>query len=119
MFELMTVILLLYYFYPFIVDFQQIYKPNPNHAYDQIIMYNFTNKKVNKEKWISSPFFAYEGGYQMCLRVDAAGYGDGEGTHVSVYLHLMKGPHDDKLEQSDHWPLRGTFTIELTTQPIR
>ena len=28
----------------------------------------------------------------------------------------MKGPHDDKLEQSGHWPLRGTFTIELLNQ---
>ena len=34
-------------------------------------------------------------------------------THVSVYLHLMKGPYDDKLEQSGHWPLSGTFTVEL------
>ena len=104
------------YFYLFDVDCQQIYKPNLNHAYDQIILYSFTDKKVNKEQWISRPFFAYEGGYQMCLRVDAAGYGDGEGTHVSVYLHLMKGPHDDELEQSGHWPLRGTFTIELLNQ---
>ena len=67
-------------------------------------------------EWYSNPFFAFEGGYQMCLRVDAAGYGDVEGTHVSVYLHLMKGLHDDKLEQSGHWPLRGTFTIELLNQ---
>ena len=28
----------------------------------------------------------------------------------------MKGPHDDKLAQSGHWPLRGTFTIELLNQ---
>ena len=55
-------------------------------------------------------------GYQMCLNVDAAGYGNGKGTHVSVYLYLMKGPHDDKLEQSGHWPLRGTFTIKLLNQ---
>ena len=52
----------------------------------------------------------------MCLRVDAAGNGDGKGTHVSVYLYLMKGPHDDELEQSGHWPLKGTFTIELLNQ---
>ena len=79
--------------------------------YDQVApfvvkMFNFTDKNVSKEEWISSPFFAYEGGYQMCLRVDAGGYGDGKGTHVSVYLHLMKGPHDDKLEKSGYWPLR-------------
>ena len=96
---------------------QQIHKPD----HDQVTpfdvnMFNFTDKKVNKEKWVSSPFFPYEGGYKMCLRVVAAGYGDGKGTHVSVYLHLMKGPHDDKLEQSGHWPLRGTFTIELLNQ---
>ena len=53
----------------------------------------------------------------MCLIVDAAGYGDGEGTHVSVFLYLLKGPHDDKLEQSGHWPLRGTFIYNRTTQP--
>ena len=108
--------LLAYVCYPFFFDLlQQMCKPNR----DQVApmkMFNFTDKKVNKEQWISNPFFAYEGGYQMCLRVDAGGYGDGEGTHVSVYLHLMKGPHDDKLEQSGHWPLRGTFTIELLNQ---
>ena len=79
-------------------------------------MSGFTMKVRNKEKWYSSPFFAFEEGYQMCLKVYAAGYGDGNGAHVSVFLHLMKGPHDDKLEQSGHWPLRGTFTIELLNQ---
>ena len=49
-------------------------------------MSSFTKKLKDKEGWHSSPFFAFEGGYQMCLLVDAAGYGDGEGTHVSVYL---------------------------------
>ena len=69
-----------------------------------------------KEEWDSSPFIAFEGGYQMYLKVYAFGTGDGQGTHVSVYLYLLKGPHDDKLEQSGHWPLRGTFTIELLNQ---
>ena len=48
----------------------------------------------------------------MCLRADAAGHGDGEKTYLSIYLYLMRGPHDDKL----HWPLRGIFTIELLNQ---
>ena len=110
--------LLAYIFYPFFFDLlRQMFKPGHDQVAPFVVkMLNFTDKKVNKEEWISSPFFAYEGGYQMCLRVDAAGYGDGEGTHVSVYLHLMKGSHDDKLEQSGHWPLRGTFTIELLNQ---
>ena len=79
-------------------------------------MSKFTKKLKDKEEWYSSPFFAFEGGYQMCLNVHAAGYDVGEGTHVSVYLFLMKGPHDNKLEQSGHWPLRGIFTIELLNQ---
>ena len=79
-------------------------------------MSSFSKKLRDKVQWYSNPFFAFEGGYQVCLRVDAAGNGEGEGTHVSVYLHLMKGPYDDELEQSGHWPLRGTFTIELLNQ---
>ena len=79
-------------------------------------VFDFNNRKKNKEQWYSDSFFAFEEGYQMCLRVDAAGNDKGEGTHVSVYLYLMKGPHDDEIEQSGHWPLRGTFTIELLNQ---
>ena len=28
----------------------------------------------------------------------------------------MKGPYDDRLEQSGHWPSRGRFNIELLDQ---
>jgi len=49
----------------------------------------------------------------MCLNVYAGGNGNGKGTHVSVYLYLMKGPYDDKL---GHWPLRGMFKAELLSQ---
>ena len=116
--KLAMIVLLAYICYPFFFDLlRQMFKSDHDQVAPFVVkMLNFTDKKVNKEEWISSPFFAYEEGYQMCLRVDAAGYGDGEGTHVSVYLHLMKGSHDDKLEQSGHWPLRGTFTIELLNQ---
>ena len=39
----------------------------------------------------------------MSLTVLPAGLGEAKSTHVSVYLHLMKDPHDDELT----WPLRG------------
>ena len=48
----------------------------------------------------------------MCINVDAFGSGEGEGTHVSVYLHLMKGENDDNLI----WPLRFKCTITLLNQ---
>ena len=37
------------------------------------------------------------------------GFGSGEGTHVSVFIHLMKGPNDDHLQ----FPIRGIFTVEM------
>ena len=71
---------------------------------------------TSKKEWFSSPFFTFNGGYQVFLRVVVAGCGIGETTHVSIYLYLMEGPHDDKLEQSGYWPMRGTFIIELLNQ---
>ena len=75
-------------------------------------MSGFASNRIDKKSWNSSFFYAFEGGYQMRLRVDAAGFGDGEGTHVSIGLYLM---NDDKVEQLQ-LPLRGTFTIELLNQ---
>ena len=83
-------------------------------------MSNLSEKINNKEQWYSSPFFAFDGGYQMCLKVYATSYYTGKDTYanLSVSIHLMKGPHDDKLQQSGHWPIRGTFTIKLLNQFI-
>jgi len=70
-------------------------------------MSNFSEKMKKKEEWYSKPFFAFKGGYKLLLKTK---------NKLSVSLHLMKGPYDDELEQSGHWPLRGTFTIELLNQ---
>lgn len=92
---------------------------------DQVVpviikMSNYSEKMKKKEQWYSSPFFAFEGGYKVQMRVDAAVYGDSKGIydHVFVYLFIVKGPHDDRLivEQSAYWPIKGTFTIELLNQ---
>ena len=76
-------------------------------------MSNFNEKMENTEQWYGSPFFVFNGGYLMNLEVHPSGYGRAKGTHVSLFLRLMKGPHDDQLQQSGHWPLRGTFTVKL------
>lgn len=78
-----------------------------------ITMTNFKdNKKSKVTDWYSSPFYSHIGGYKLCLRVAANGESDGEGTHVSVYVHLMRGKHDDHLQ----WPFRGVITIQLLNQ---
>ena len=37
-------------------------------------------------------------------------------NYVNIFLVLMKGPHDDNIQQSGKWPLRGRFAIELLNQ---
>ena len=56
--------------------------------------------------------YSYFGGYKMCLRVDANGYGGKKGTHVSVYIYLMQGDNDGNLK----WPFKGTIKVSLLNQ---
>ena len=77
-----------------------------------IKMAAFDELKKKGTIWYSRPFYTGMGGYKMCLRVDANGYGTGEGTHVSVFTCLMRGEFDSHLK----WPLRGTVTIQLVNQ---
>ena len=75
-------------------------------------MSQFKSKKDSNVDWYSDSFYTHNKGYKMCLSVDAAGYEGDKGTHLSVFLYLMKGPHDDELT----WPLREKFKIKLLNQ---
>ena len=72
------------------------------------------DKKRNKTKWHSYPFYTHDKGYKMCLRVIINGTGQGEGSHMSVFLYLMKGVYDGGLA----WPLIGSFDIVLLNQKM-
>ena len=49
----------------------------------------------------------------MCLRVFMNGCGEGKGTHVSVYAHLMRGEFDAHFK----WPFQGdNITIAMLNQ---
>ena len=56
-----------------------------------IKMEGLWEKKESKRDWYSDPVYSHFGGYKMCLKVDANGYGLGEGSHVSVFINLMRG----------------------------
>jgi len=95
-----------------------------SHPYDSTLFHDYTklpvflkisnfNDMVDKKVLYTQPFFVFEEGYLMYLTVYPSGYGNGEGTHMSVYLHLLKGPYDNELQESGYWPLKGTFVIEL------
>lgn len=61
----------------------------------------FENYKGKGSWWQSDPFYSHPGGYKFRLEVKPAGTGNGAGSHVSVYVHVMRGKYDEKLK----WPL--------------
>ena len=44
----------------------------------------------------------------MCVRVAV----DGNGAHLSIFIHMMRGPFDNHLK----WPFRCYITIHLVNQ---
>ena len=72
------------------------------------------DKKLQKTKWHSDPFYTRDKGYRMCLRVIINGTSSGENTHISVFLYLMRGRYDGNLQ----WPLIGTFEITILNQKM-
>ena len=88
---------------------QPVNKNAISHAFK---MTAFSHKKRNNIEFYSTPFFTHPQGYKMTINIDANGYGQYEGTHISVFAFLMKGEHDDELE----FPFKGTITFELLNQ---
>ena len=73
---------------------------------------SYEQHKASNDEVYSPPFYTSRGGYKMCLEVDANGYSRGRGTHISIYLYLMRGENDDRLP----WPFSGNITVELLNQ---
>ena len=88
-------------------------KSNDQECPVTIKMSEYGKKRRNNVEWYSNPFYSHNKGYKMCLNVDAGGHSKGKGTHLSAFLYLMKGPHDDELT----WPYtEGKFKIKLLNQ---
>ena len=86
------------------LDLQQHINP-PGWPFDFRV--NYTEEEV-----FSPAFYTHPHGYRMCVHVYPNGVGDGEGTHVSIFTYMMRGPFDDYLK----WPFRGEITIQLVNQ---
>ena len=74
-------------------------------------MYNFNSYKNNDEEWYSPSFLSHTNGYVMCVRIVANGEDVGQGTHLSLYIHLMAGKNDHLLS----WPFQGEVKVQLTS----
>ena len=75
-------------------------------------MTDYLKHKKKRWTWYSSPFYSALGGYKLCVQVIPYGDDDGFGSHVSLYLHMMKGEYDDKLQ----WPFERTVILKLLNQ---
>ena len=60
----------------------------------------------------SPPFYTSPHGYRMCIRAYLNGDGIGKGSHVSVFLVLMRSEHDSLLS----WPFKQSVRFTLINQ---
>ncbi|KAG7492903.1 hypothetical protein MATL_G00019810 [Megalops atlanticus] len=61
---------------------------------------------------ISVPFYTGRSGYKLCARAYLNGDGQGRGTHLSVYVVLMRGDFDSLLP----WPFQQSVTLTVLDQ---
>ena len=75
----------------------------------EFTMPEFSRRKQSNNTFYSPPFYTHQGGYKLCLNIDANSSSTGKGTHISVHVQLMAGDNDDQLQ----WPFTGDIVIEL------
>ena len=75
-------------------------------------MHGFDKRKRDSSQWWSAPFYTHPQGYKMVLRVDANGWAEGKGSHVSLAVYLREGEFDKVLK----WPFRGAITVQILSQ---
>ena len=63
----------------------------------------------------SAPCFTEKYGYKFCLRLYVHGDGMGRGTHLSLFLVIMKSEYDDILQ----WPFQKKIKFRLINQKDR
>ena len=78
----------------------------------EFTMTGFEKHKRADDRWYSEPFYTHLHGYKLCLSVDANGWGEGNGTHVSVGVYLMPGEFDNTLR----WPFQGDITMQMINE---
>ena len=67
---------------------------------------------MKRKKFFSTSFYTGINGYNMRIKVHPEGSGRDNGTHVSVFVHILEGDNDDNLK----WPFIGSAKIELLNQ---
>ena len=68
----------------------------------------------NEYVLLSRPYYIEEPGYKVRMQLYPSGYGNGQGTHVSLFFKIMKGRYDDKLV----WPFSLMFSLAIVDQTL-
>lgn len=72
----------------------------------------FDQLRQSNKWWYSRPFYSHIAGYKFGMFVFCNGVLDGKGTHISVFLYLVRGEYDADLD----WPFQGSVVIHLINQ---
>ena len=104
-----------------LIDQSELSYDNKLHFWDSITTVNpvvlkFSDISKSKNSILTSrSFFAFTNGYLLQLRIFPFGSPGLStiGHYMSVYLDLLKGPHDDTLAKLGYFPMKQKFTVEL------
>ena len=78
-----------------------------------ILCANYQKKKARAiPQFYSAPMYTHPAGYMFKLTIWANGINAGQGTHLSVSVHSLKGDHDAELK----FPVKFTTTVQLLNQ---
>lgn len=77
-------------------------------------------KKLREESALGSPtcvlhspgFYTSYNGYQFCMRLNLNGVDNAQGTHLSLFIHIMQSENDDIL----YWPFVGKVVLTILDQ---
>ena len=78
--------------------------------YDHLVKQSATKKE--KEKLCSPPFYTGQYGYKLRAEAFLNGLGQGKGSHLSLYVVIMKGEYDAVLP----WPFKQNVDFVLMDQ---
>ena len=75
----------------------------------EFMITDFSKKKEREDEWMSPSFYSHPQGYKLCLVVYPNGVWSGKSTHVSAFVGVLNGEHNDHLDR----PLDTDVIVEL------
>ncbi|DAC81591.1 TPA_asm: TRAF [Hydra MELD virus] len=98
------------------IAFDHLLLVNEKSTFDGKMIWAIVHFKKRLESKLiahSAPIHTNVNGYKFCMRLYFAGDGQGFGTHLSLFLVVMKGAYDDLLQ----WPFQNkTITFSIVTR---